>query len=361
MTTRPIHGTAISRKISTTFFVMGSRLMDPCGKMVVLRGMNKLIIFDTIDPLGDLSIPEIAKTGANCIRVGWGIKNLNLTPTSPADLDHIIQTCRDNGMIPIVGLWDYTDEPDGGFSRLPEYTAFWTSQEMVQLVKKHEGCLIVNIANEAATGDEDNNDDLQEFVRAYSFSVQQIRAAGINVPLVIDGMDQGKSLRCFSKIGAELTAADPLHNLLFSFHPYWPKRLTTGTTSILDAFHEAIDAEIPFIMGEISKFGAWADGASVCSAAGEVDYMQFIELANTYRIGWLAWEWGPGNGVMDENDQFRSCPNMDATSDRTFLSLTSVLPGDPNFWLRELIIEHPHGIAKTAKKTTWMINNSLSC
>jgi mannan endo-1,4-beta-mannosidase len=45
-----------------------SDLFDRCGERVLLRGVNKDVA--DIDPTG-ASFPEIAKTGANTVRLVW--------------------------------------------------------------------------------------------------------------------------------------------------------------------------------------------------------------------------------------------------------------------------------------------------
>jgi mannan endo-1,4-beta-mannosidase len=36
-----------------TFYVDGTTLKDPCGDAVILRGVNKMSVFDEADPNGD--------------------------------------------------------------------------------------------------------------------------------------------------------------------------------------------------------------------------------------------------------------------------------------------------------------------
>ena len=45
------------------FKVMGAKLLDPCGKPVLLRGVNKMFIFeqDQVKRIGKNILPEIAK------------------------------------------------------------------------------------------------------------------------------------------------------------------------------------------------------------------------------------------------------------------------------------------------------------
>ena len=64
------------------------------------------------------------------------------------------------------------------FSRLNEYVAYWTTPAMLALIQKHQAYLIVNIGNEAATGDEDAPAHLTAYANAYTKAVQQLRLAG---------------------------------------------------------------------------------------------------------------------------------------------------------------------------------------
>ena len=95
-----------------------NQLRNPCGEKIILRGVNKMVIFDDSDPYGERNFKEIAKTNANCVRIAWGIARKNLVKTTSVELDSILTKCSRNKMIPILGLWDYSDENDGGFSKL---------------------------------------------------------------------------------------------------------------------------------------------------------------------------------------------------------------------------------------------------
>ena len=50
---------------TTGFFVLGRDLYDRRGARVILRGVNKMSVWDNDDPLGMVSFPEIKQTGAN--------------------------------------------------------------------------------------------------------------------------------------------------------------------------------------------------------------------------------------------------------------------------------------------------------
>lgn len=258
-----------------------------------------------------------------------------------------------------MGLWDYTNDTlDGGFSHLlTDYLSFWTRQDVVNLIKKHEAYLIVNIANEAANaaehgGDENNSIDRDVYANTYNQVVSAMRQAGIKVPLIIDGMDRGKSLLCFAWKGHGMLDADPLHNLIFSFHPYWLRSFTDAPdnkTFIANAFAAVDTVPITIVMGELAGFGAGAGNDSLkCSPSGAVDYIQFAQRARLRQIGWLLWEWGPKG---DSN-----CVSMDMTTDGTYLSVAK----SPNRWVTDLAIDSSFSL-KYAQKTPFIRNGFKPC
>src|SRR3954466_9053232 len=86
---------AIQAQGQNVYQVKGRFLTDPCGDTVVLRGVNKMVIWRWNEPDGLGSIHEIAKTGANCVRIVWDY-------SGTADmLNTAITTCESEKMIPI--------------------------------------------------------------------------------------------------------------------------------------------------------------------------------------------------------------------------------------------------------------------
>jgi mannan endo-1,4-beta-mannosidase len=88
------------------------------------------------------SIPAIAKTGANSIRIQWRI-NLQ-GGLNTAHLDKVIQVSINNKLVPIVQLHDATGSSD---PKTLENCATWFKNN-VALLNKYKKYLIVNIANE---------------------------------------------------------------------------------------------------------------------------------------------------------------------------------------------------------------------
>lgn len=316
------------------FYVKGRFLYDPCNNKVTLRGVNKMNIWT--DRAGS-SFPEIARTGANCVRIVWKAREDDGQPTKAADLDALITACVAQKMIPMVEAHDAT----GNWSMLGEMVSFWKRADIVAVIKKHQKYLLVNIANEC--GDDQVTD--AQFTQGYSNAVLQLRQAGIHTPLVIDGADYGKNLEQLVRVGPGLIKADPDKNLLFSVHTYWPIAYGATPEFIKDQFSAAVKAGLPFIVGEYSAYGAYADGASICSNKGQVDYLTIIAEAQRLDIGWLAWEWGPGNDGGGDP----LCVVMDMTTD----SKMNTLKG----WGREVALTNAASIQKTSVRSPFLVND----
>ena len=338
-----------------------NQLFDPCGEKIILRGVNKMLIFDDNDPYGEINFKEIAKTKANCVRIAWGTARPNLVKTTSLELDSVLTKCSRNKLIPIIGLWDHTDENDGGFSKLNLYVDYWTEPTIVKVLKKHQGHIIINVGNECA--DILNEDDLEDFnlkttafVDAYITAIDRIRKVGLICPIMIDGLDRGKSLNCFSfkrnnqtkMVADELLESDVNRNLIFSAHTYWPRNDGATEDFITQIFQKAINSKIPFVVGELTKYGAGGNPATMCSTEGEINYQKIAQICQANEIGWMAWEWGPGNKFGGDG-----CEIMDMTIDSKF----STLKG----WGLDLVQNTEYGLLAKSKVNRWSSFDFIAC
>jgi len=317
-----------------TFYVEGRYLHDPRGNKVILRGVNKMSVWDGDDPTGAIYFPEIRQTGANSVRIVWTITTRGVR-TDLAILDALITNARQNHLIPMIELHDAT----GNWNRLQELVDFWVQPAVLTLIQKHQAYLLVNIGNEV--GDDDVT--AGQFIAGYTAAIQNLRAAGIHTLLVIDAAGWGKNLGILDASAATLLAADPDHNLLFSVHLYWSIACGDAGDSIRARIQHSVALGYPLIVGEFSKYGGYPcgqpRGTSMCGPSGEVDYQTILETCHTHEIGWYAWEWGPGNALGEPPDPL--CDKMDMTPDG---QLAHLKPG----WAEEVAISSPYSIKNTS-------------
>jgi mannan endo-1,4-beta-mannosidase len=310
----------------TGYTVAGRYLLDSAGEQVVLRGVNKMAVYTDHD--GSESFAEIAATGANSVRIVWAIADDGFVPDA-TDLEVVIGNAIVHELIPMIELHDAT----GNWSKLADLVNYWTRQDIASAVKKHEKHVLVNIGNEVG----DDSVTAAQFIEGYTSAVLAMRAAGYRSPLVIDAPDWGKNLTILNETAQTLLQADPDHNLIFSVHLYWPKAYGADAAYIRSNIQAAVQADYLLVIGEFSRFGAYAGEDSICSIRGETDYETILEVSNEYHIGWYAWSWGPGNAGGGDS----LCAAMDMTEDGTYQTLK---PG----WATEVVATSPYGIQATS-------------
>jgi mannan endo-1,4-beta-mannosidase len=294
--------------------VQGRHLYDNQGEKVVLVGVNKMICWTDID--GIPSYEEIARTGANCVRIVWGISN------SADQLSTTIYNCRLQNMIPMVELHDATGE----WNDLGICVDYWVRSDIVSVIQTHEEYLLINIANECG----DANVQASAFRTEYTNAVQRMRNAGIHVPLIIDGTDWGKDINVLQSEGPSILSADPDQNVIFSVHMWWPEMWGYTEQTVIDEIAESINMGLPLIVGE---FGAlWEE-----STQGQIPYKAILRECTRNQIGWLAWSWGPGNDPQ---------AFLDMTEDGTYNTLHD--------WGREVAVTDTNSIQNTAVRPASM-------
>lgn len=286
-----------------TFKVEGRHLLDRCGNRVVLRGVNKMNVWT--DPDGSLSFPQIAKTGANSVRIVWSAEG------DAATLDRAIRRALKHELLPMIENHDAT----GDFAALPKVVDYWLRPDVLAVVKAHEAHLLLNIGNEV--GDDHVSDT--QFLAGYSDAIRRLRAAGLRLPLVIDGTNWGRDIDVLQRTGPALLRQDP--NLMFSVHMWW---MDEPRDRIDRELAESVALELPLIVGELAHTGV--------GCKGTIDWRAILAAAQRYEIGWLAWEWGPGN--LD-------CPELDMTLNNEHRLMRE--------WAKELVERDPNGIARTAR------------
>lgn len=290
-----------------TCYVSGRFLHAPTGERIVLRGVNKMNV--VADKTGEKSFPEIAKTGANVVRIMW----MKWGGNGPA-LDTILGNCIKNKLLPIIESHDATGKWGDALQGCVD---FWLQPDVLEVIQKYERYLLLNIANEAGDGSIAQED----FRKTYHDIILQMRQAGIRVPLIIDAANWGRNEAYLLQNGPFLLQQDPEHNIVFSWH-IWDSGI--AESRIKAGIDESIKLKIPMIIGEFAPMEV------KCKCC--IPYHYIMDYCQQKKIGWLTWSWGPGNS---------DCPGMDM-SQGTFETLHG--------WGLETAVTHKNSIKNTAKR-----------
>lgn len=308
-----------------TMTVRGRFLYSAAGERVILRGVNEMMVWSA-DPTGERILPEIARTGANAVRI------VTTPAFSAHDLDAVLGNAIANGMIPIAECHAAT----GKWDKLPECVAYWTRSDIVSVIRAHQRWVLVNIANEA--GDQVAAAD---FLLGYQDAISRIRGAGVEVPLVIDGSEWGREYAMLLDSWAPLNAFDPRHAIVVSAHSYWIGTEDERKAPYRLIIERVMRHQIPFLLGEGPTPSGWD-----CQ---ESPYQWAMTELDRAEIGWLAWSWGAvRNGDCREQNGF------DITEDGQF-----------GRWRSEagemLMVGHPASITATSRRPCSIANAGANC
>lgn len=302
------------------FYISGRRLFDRCGEEVVLRGVNEMTVWaERRDGIPEFR--EIAKTGANSVRIVWSEVG------STEELNAAIHNAVAQKLIPIVENHNAT----GKLENLSRVVDWWTQREMVDLIKVHAPYLIVNIANEAG----DASVTAIEFLKAYKRAITRMRDAGIATTLIIDAPGWGQNIDILQAVGHQLIDHDPLSNILLSVHMWWND---PHGERVVKELQQSVDLDLPLIVGEFAQHAV-----AGCDQS-PFDYATLLSEAQKHDIGWLAWSWG---GV----------DNSDCADQGSFDMTVNGIHGEwEEPWGEQVALLHPASIANTSIRPFSMIS-----
>jgi mannan endo-1,4-beta-mannosidase len=281
------------------------------GENIILRGVNLPLLDDWDFPQMSNSskLEELVQTGANAIRIEWYYDykthvNSKRPPYSIQDLDLFLDKCKEHKIIPILGLWDFTCNPDVTLLNTLLMNEFWTVEATLTVLKKHQQYLIINLANELGNyrwiEEERRPDALEAYKTEYKTAITSIREH-LQLPIIIDAPDGGTSIEVFEQIGQELIDHDPEHNLLLSGHAYW------SDYDGLPHLEKLIQANLPIVFCEIANkqtkdlgdgrepaycfYALDGTGQENPPQQGNFTYQAFLQTLTEKEVGWLAWAW----------------------------------------------------------------------
>jgi len=293
-----------------TMYVEGRHLYTSAGEKVVLRGVNEMFVWSD-DRDGTRLLPEIAKTGANCVRLVWTAEE-----GDESTLVELIERCIAHRMIAMPECHSATGE----WEKLDVCVNFWNHPDLIDGIRRNREWTLLNIGNEVGDG----NVTAEQFKTGYMEAIDSLRGWGYTVPLVIDASRWGQDVDLIFATWREILAHDPLHNILFSVHSYWPDtenyhRVATGS----------VNEGLPVIIGEGPSPTSYPD----CNI---LDYGTGLNVTGQNEIGWLSWSWG---GLPNGH----CVPNFDHTLDGVFGAWRTAYAAD-------MMAEHPYSLMRTAER-----------
>ena len=305
---------------SGQFQVQGRFLEDADGNKVLLRGVDVPIYASGwSNDLTQVANTIAGNTKVNAVRMLWYsskvFSQLGNPPyyASLTNLDNAISNYLSHHILPVVYLGDLTatyDNTISGFNN--DVVPFWTSSDVIAMLKKYNNSLIINLQNEwGATWDAGSLGTPtggSDFVNTYTNLITQLRNAGVTAPIMIDAPDGGSNSGFLLTNGQALVSGDPLHNVLLSVHTYWTQEngaiqnCPGDYTTYIDQLK---NSNLPFVLGEVSDWAVASDGSEhnpvdpvdfACPGAGSpnkyaVNYDAVLTEAVTDQVGFFAWAW----------------------------------------------------------------------
>lgn len=312
------------------FYVENGRLYEANGSVFVMRGVNYPHAWFAHQTAA--SIPAIAATGANTVRVVLS-NGARWTRNSAADVQNIINLCKANHLIAVLEVHDCTGWGDTGGAQpqgavhLRTATQYWI--DIRDVLIGQEDYVIINIANEphgnGITADAWQNDWIE--------AIQALRAAGLRHTIMVDAANWGQDWQHITTARAPaVMAGDPDSNVVFSVHMYEVFSNAATARAYMDAF---VNMGLPLVIGEFA-----ADHFQHTIPAAEI-----MRLAHERGMGYLGWSW---SGNTRTNDPATNLAPLDiVVNNNGQFQQTTLTP-----W-GEILINHPQfGIRATSARAS---------
>ncbi len=300
---------SVSRQTpNRSLYVEGAYLRDHCGSPLIMRGATEMVIWSE-DRDGSPEFSEMAKTGANAVRIVW------LLDGSPGELDVALSAANNAGLVPVLEFHDaFHDLSDA--AALEEITAYLTSDEVVAVIERHEKAMVIELE-----GKEWTESEPAEWARLFGHAIIDLRAAGIVVPIAVHEPSWGSELAEVREHVPAALSQDPLKNSLYA-------------TAVWDGYINRLRETIELLGDEgvalyISGFSGFE--AYRCPRS-EVDVSALLGVAAEFEVGWFAWSWGGVQNIACGGNGF-----LDMTTDGSFESLAG--------WGLVVATTDPHSLA----------------
>jgi mannan endo-1,4-beta-mannosidase len=263
---------------SSGFRVDNGTLMDSNGNSFVIRGINNPHIW--YDTKAFNALDEIAKTGANTVRIVWD------TTGKASRLEEIIKRCIELNMIAMPELHCATGTDD--IEKIKDRARYWAREDVREVLIKYNEYVIVNIANECGYSRHNTKINDEVWRDVYKECIDIMRNVGITNTIVIDSRSFGQDYLCVAKYGQDLIDYDPLHNLMFGIHMYveWNDK-----NKIIEKLELLKSQNLPIIIGEFGYNHNQGKNNLNC----EVNAQTILDECEKHGFGYIAWSWAGNN------------------------------------------------------------------
>ncbi len=259
-----------------TYRTSGRYLFDPLGAKIIVRGVEQVFFRADGGWLSNEFATEISKTKSNTMRMlPYYTDN---TPAAGdkatlADLEDQIRRGIDGHM-----LVDFA--ADGG-----RHVSTFLRPEVLSLIRKYERWMVLHAKGESY------EDTDTEWATECKSVITQLRNAGLKLPLYMYARNGGRNLPCILNKGAEILAADPMHNIVFGWQAYWGDEggwQDNFGMSLDQAFAYCRDAPVCIQVGLLLHSDPQDNSPQT------IPYQHLMQLAFNYDLGWLWWDYRMG-------------------------------------------------------------------
>lgn len=246
-----------------SIYAFAGDLYDACGSAFVPIGVDHHGFINGPEyggpppNLDATSFVEIAKTGANAVKIAWRTPSNDAHPDfTLTQLDVQVQAAIDAGLIPIVTLYDAIG-PDN-WAEFETIVQWWEDPATVAWVNGADATgrlrseyLILNLAVEAgpATGS-----PYTSYVSAYTDATTRLRSCLVGDPcytgpIMIDADGWGRDDASLVAGAPSWIAAEPRDNLIMSWHPYTP----WSARQLRSRMDRLVSTGLPVIVSEFAN------------------------------------------------------------------------------------------------------------
>lgn len=315
--------------VHDTYYVDGNQLKDPNGARVIPRGVENS--FWNVSWLPYASVTEAAKTGANTFRMLPFY--LNTPPCSGcgkltvAQMEDLIQRGIAAHMLVDIAI-------DGGA------TSVYLRPEIKTMLMRYSSKIVIHAKGESYESTDAAWRD------ASITAIQQMRAYGYTMPLYIMSRQGGRDLRAIINEGANVVAADPLHNTLLGWQAYWGSNggyQSQQQMTLTEAMNSAASLPFPVQVGLAYRSDPWASSQIT-------PFQDLMRQAQELSLGWLWWDWRTGADNLTTDGFFGHWATAASGG------APCAAPCVPSTALGRLVsLDDPNSISHTAVRTAYML------